>query len=116
LRKKKKKKTKKKRKKKKEKLQHCSIAQRCLFKQNKHKKRYGALQLSCSSTKEVEGDGTAVAFFFFFRCKKKGNSSVAVVAFFAEEEEEEEEVAALQRSAAMPLQTKQTQKKGKHLT
>ncbi len=59
------------------------------------KKRYGALQLSCSSAKEVEGDG-----------------SVAAVAFFAEEEDKEEEgeVIALQRSATMPLQTKQTQK------
>jgi hypothetical protein len=37
-------------------------------------------------------------------------SKKAAVAFFAEEEEGE--VAALQRSAVMPLQTKQTQKKG----
>jgi hypothetical protein len=36
---KKKKRKKKKEKKKKEMLQRCSIAQRCLFKQNKHKKR-----------------------------------------------------------------------------
>jgi hypothetical protein len=37
-----------------------------------------------------------------------GSKKVAV-AFFAEDEEE---VAALQHSATMPLQTKQTQKKG----
>jgi len=79
------------------------------------------------------------SFLSFAAKKKKGDGNIVVVAFFAEEEGEEEEedeeegedeeeegeeedeeedeqeegeVAALQRcSAAMPLQTKQTQKK-----
>jgi hypothetical protein len=70
-------------------LQHCSDAS---SNKTNTKKKYGALQLSCNSAKEVEG--TAVAFFFsFFRCKKKkkGDGSVVAVAFFAEEEGEEEE-------------------------
>jgi len=51
-------------------------------KQTQKKRRYGAIQLSCSSAKEVEGDGSVVVAFF---AKEEEGE---------EEEEEEGEVAA----------------------
>jgi hypothetical protein len=80
-------------KKKKEKLQRCSVALRCLFKQNKHKKKVrcatAELQLSKGSRKRRHC--RRLFFFFSSVAKKKGDGSVATVTFFAEEEEEEEE-------------------------
>jgi len=58
---------------------------------------FAALQLSCNSTQEEEGDGSAVAFFAALQVscslakEEEGNGSVATIAFFAEKEGEEEE-------------------------